>query len=164
MKTTFILILVVLQLAVHAQNKPFESHPGQLGNKAFAHWIGSASGSGEGIFYFRKNIQLESLPDRFIIHISADNRYRLYVNGEEVSWGPAVGDMNNWNYESIDIAPFLKKGSNIIAAQVWNRGRLAGARQISSQTAFIPGPGSSRTITIQPGRLPESWFRETTTV
>ncbi len=41
MKTTFIFILVFLQLAVHAQNKPFVSHPGQLGNKAFPNALDS---------------------------------------------------------------------------------------------------------------------------
>jgi len=54
-----------------------------------------------------------------------------------VSWGPAPGDLENWNYETVDTAPYLKKGENIIASQVWNMGILKGPIQISIQTAFL---------------------------
>ncbi|GAB1451300.1 hypothetical protein MASR2M47_13560 [Draconibacterium sp.] len=118
-----------------AQSEPFVSHPSQLGNKAFADWIGPDSEI--GVFYFRKHLHLDAKPDSFFVHVSADNRYRLFVNGEMVLWGPAVGDLSNWNYESMDIASYLKKGKNILAAQVWNFGSNAGARQISHKTAFI---------------------------
>jgi len=137
MKNCILFILIIFQTLVYAQSKPFISHPSQLGNMDFAQWIGPQSDSEKGVFYFRKQIRLEEQPDSFIIHVSADNRYRLFVNGNRVSWGPAVGDMNNWNYETIDIAAYLKSGTNILAAQVWNLGALSGARQISHQTGFI---------------------------
>ena len=137
MKNCLLFILIVLQTLVYAQSKPFVSHPSQLGSADFAQWIGPDSGSGVGVFYFRKELRIEVKPDSFIINVSADNRYRLFVNGNSVLWGPAVGDMNNWNYETLDIAPYLTIGKNVLAAQVWNLGNLAGARQISHQTAFI---------------------------
>lgn len=34
-----------------------------------------------GIYHFRKSFELDSVPDKFIIHVSADNRYKLFVNG-----------------------------------------------------------------------------------
>jgi len=30
----------------------------------------------------------------------------------------------HWNFETIDLAPFLRKEHNVIAAQVWNEGNL----------------------------------------
>lgn len=60
------------------------------------------------------------LPKRF----SADNRYKLFVNEKLVSLGPARGDLTHWNYETVDLAPFLREGRNIIAAQVWNEAEL----------------------------------------
>ena len=90
-----------------------------------------------GIFHFRKAFALPAKPGRFIVHISADNRYRLFVNGEPVCFGPARGDLYNWYFESIDIAPYLHAGTNIIAALVWNMGTLAPVAQISNQTAFL---------------------------
>lgn len=90
-----------------------------------------------GVFHFRKKITLDAIPDSFVINVSADNRYRLFVNGESVCFGPARGDLTNWYFETIDIAPYLKAGDNIIAAVVWNMGVHAPVAQISNQTAFV---------------------------
>jgi len=90
-----------------------------------------------GVYHFRKKFSLDQKPSSFIIHISADNRYKLYVNDTMVSFGPARSDIYNWNYETIDIAPYLKQGRNVIAAIVWNFGEDRQEAQISWQTAFI---------------------------
>ncbi len=134
-----ILIFAVLffQYNLFGQSKPFVTLPEQLNDNAFAEWISPKTNADNGVFYFRKQLFINLIPDKFIIHVSADNRYRLYVNESLVSWGPAVGDLLNWNYETIDIAPYLKTGKNIIASQVWNLGGFRGARQVSNCTAFI---------------------------
>ena len=36
------------------------------------------------IVYFRKAIELDSVPESLPVRISADSRYKLYVNGEEL--------------------------------------------------------------------------------
>ena len=90
-----------------------------------------------GVFHFRKTIHLTTKPSRFIVHVSADNRYRLFVNGNPVSSGPARGDLYNWYYETVDIAPQLVSGDNTIAAVVWNMGVHAPVAQISNQTGFM---------------------------
>jgi alpha-L-rhamnosidase len=104
-----------------------------------AHWIATAwdEGNTYGVFYFRKSIDLESKPALFKVHVSADNRYKLYVNGVLVSLGPARGDTYYWNYETVDLSPYLTTGKNTIAALVWNEGRYAPAAQISVRTGFI---------------------------
>lgn len=91
-----------------------------------------------GVYHFRKSIDLPSRPASFIIHVSADNRYKLFINGEEVSAGPARGDIYNWNFETVDIAPWLKSGKNTLAAVVWNYAEKKPVAQISfNQTGFI---------------------------
>lgn len=90
-----------------------------------------------GVFHFRKSFDLKQSPEEFIIHVSADNRYRLFINGLPVCHGPARGDFAQWFYESIDIAPFLNKGKNTIAAMVWNAGEHRPKAQISDKLAFI---------------------------
>ncbi|MDT0648001.1 alpha-L-rhamnosidase C-terminal domain-containing protein [Zunongwangia sp. F260] len=136
-KIVILLLLLFAQGSMDGQSKPFVSHPDQLDKDAYAEWIGPVSNPEEGVFYYRKKFRLDSVSGSFVVHTSADNRYRLYVNSSLVSWGPAVGDLANYNYETIDIAPFLKKGENIVSAQVWNKGKYRGERQISHQTAFI---------------------------
>lgn len=90
-----------------------------------------------GVYYFRKDISLESKPSKFIIHVSADNHYKLFVNGKLASIGPARGDLHNWNYETVDIAAFLSAGKNSVAAMVWNEGEYRPEYQISLRTSFI---------------------------
>ena len=100
-----------------------------------------------GVYHFRKTITLDKAPEKFIVHISADNRYRLFVNGTPVCSGPARGDLYNWYFESVDIASYFHKGKNVIAALVWNMGVLAPVAQISNQTAFVmQGDGDKEQI------------------
>ncbi len=90
-----------------------------------------------GIYKFRKTIELAAKPASFVVHVSGDNRYKLFVNGKHVSQGPARGDLYFWNFETVDIAPFLNAGSNIVSAVVWNEGRSKPESQISYLTGFI---------------------------
>src|SRR6516162_9746743 len=79
-----------------------------------AKWIGvpNTPASGYGVYHFRKAFDLESRPERFVVHASGDNRYQLFVNGQRVAWGPARGDLFHWRFETIDLAPHLTTGRN----------------------------------------------------
>jgi alpha-L-rhamnosidase len=104
-----------------------------------AYWIAPPSDPGReyGVYYFHKNIVLAVKPASFRVKVSADNRYKLYVNGTLVSVGPARGDTYYWNYETIDLAPNLNAGENSITAIVWNEAESRPEAQISLRTAFI---------------------------
>ncbi|HEY4289600.1 MAG TPA: alpha-L-rhamnosidase N-terminal domain-containing protein [Puia sp.] len=104
-----------------------------------ANWIAAPNDPGNeyGVYYFRKKIELPVKPDRFVIYVSADNRYKLYVNGKLVSLGPARGDTYYWNYETVDLAPYLVTGKNVIAALVYNEAENRPEAQITVRTAFI---------------------------
>jgi hypothetical protein len=100
-----------------------------------------------GVYQFRKTFTLAMKPASFIVHVSADNRYKLYVNGEFVSLGPARGDIFHWNYETVDLADHLQAGKNVMAAVVWNYGDLKPEAQISYQTGLIlQGNGESEKV------------------
>ena len=106
-----------------------------------AFWITAALAPAHdyGVYHFRKHFTLAERPATFRIHVSADNRYRLFVNGVSVSVGPARGDLMHWRYETVDLAPQLHAGDNVLAAEVWNAG-LGGDRpmgQMTLQTGFI---------------------------
>lgn len=85
---------------------------------------------------FRRSVDLKAVPAKLEIDVSADNRFVLFVNGNQVASGPARGDLAHWRFRRLDIAPYLKVGSNVIAAQVWNDGKAAGVAQISARTGF----------------------------
>src|SRR5580704_16306756 len=100
------------------------SNPELLLHVWSAHWISvpNTPPYDYGVYHFRRTFDLSAAPTSFLIHITADNRYKLYVNGELVSLGPARGDLHHWRYESVDIASHLKAGKNALAAVVWNFG------------------------------------------
>ncbi|HEY7305774.1 MAG TPA: family 78 glycoside hydrolase catalytic domain [Bryobacteraceae bacterium] len=104
-----------------------------------AHWIDvpGASPYDYGVYYFRRAFELPARPEHFVVYVSADNRYQLFVNGNRVSWGPARGDLTHWRYETVDIAPQLRGGKNVLAAVVWNGGPLRAVAQITDRTGFI---------------------------
>jgi alpha-L-rhamnosidase len=122
-----------------AQPSREKINPDLLGKTWKARWIfhPTASGTGYGVFHFRKTFELDHVPENFIIHVSADNRYRLFVNGIPVSLGPARGDILNWRYETLDISPWLHKGKNTLASVVWNFGEHRPLAQFTIRSAFI---------------------------
>ncbi|RYE22005.1 MAG: alpha-rhamnosidase [Sphingobacteriales bacterium] len=106
-----------------------------------AQWIGVNIFFDFGDYYsvncYHKSITLSSKPSNFYIHVSADNHYKLFINGTLVSVGPARGTPLNWKYETLNIAPYLKAGKNSIAAMVWNEANYRPAWQLTVRTGFI---------------------------
>lgn len=102
-------------------------------------WIAvpNTSAHDYGVYYFRKDINLKSLPSSFPVDVSGDNRYKLFVNGKMVSLGPARSDVQNWNYEHLDIASYLQEGKNVVAAVVWNDGAMKPEANMSYRTGFF---------------------------
>jgi len=70
----------------------------------------------------RRTFNLKSVPAKAVINVTADTRYRLYVNGKHVNRGPARGFQETWSYDTLNITLFLKKGKNVIAVIVHNYG------------------------------------------
>ena len=71
---------------------------------------------------FNKKVTLEKQPEELIAHISADSKYWLYINDENVVFEGSVkrgADENSGYYDSVDIATYLKEGENSICALVW---------------------------------------------
>ena len=67
--------------------------------------------------YFRKEIHL-SAPVKGELKISADSRYKLYINEKLVEVGPSKGDRQIWYYDAIDITNYLSEGLNAFAVKV----------------------------------------------
>ena len=141
MKFHFKILLLVLYLVstnLSAQQVT-EINPELLCRPWAAKWISfpDNSNSQYGVYLFRKEIIIKTKPDKFIIHVSADNRYKLYINGVYVCNGPARSYLFKWNFESIDISSYLHSGKNIISSVVWNFAEHRPLAQISGQTGFI---------------------------
>jgi hypothetical protein len=128
--------------------------PRVFGGALAASWIsdGDTPGTAFGVFHFRRVLELPARPDRFLVHVSADNRYRLFVNGAQVSSGPQRSDLMHWRYETVDLAPQLRAGRNVLAALVWNWGPHRPVAQFSRRTAFLLQGDGEREAVANTGR------------
>lgn len=70
------------------------------------------------LVYFRKEFSLEKVPESVKIRISADTRYKLYVNGELTELGPVKGDRLTWYVDTAELSSRLKEGKNVLAVEV----------------------------------------------
>ena len=137
-----VLVRTVIVLAVTPHVAPAQSTanaPRIFANAPEAVWIAPPGMPADsfGVFHARRTFDLATKPDHFLVHVSADNRYRLYLNGAQVSTGPQRSDVMHWRYETVDLAPHLKAGTNTLAAVVWNWGPHHPVAQHSVRTGFL---------------------------
>ena len=89
----------------------------------------------------RKKVTLSGKPSSAVVRIAAENKYWLYVNGQLVAPDGGLDvrpDLTNTYYDSLDIAPYLTSGDNVIAALVWYKGGVAGySQQMKSDGGFL---------------------------
>ena len=75
---------------------------------------------------YRKQIDLQKKPAAALAKIAVDSKYWLWINGKLVVFegglkrGPNPTDTY---YDEVDLAPYLKSGSNTIAVLLWYFGK-----------------------------------------
>jgi hypothetical protein len=150
-----ILIIFLSASGLRAQLIPDpELPPALLTKKWESHWVRvpDTDPRGYGVYLFRNSLELERVPESFRIHISADNRYKLFVNGRWIGLGPARSDTDNWIFETYDLAQWMNEGTNTIAVLVWNMGMLKPWAQHSLYTGLIiQGNGAAESTLNTPG-------------
>jgi len=72
------------------------------------------------------------------VHVSADERYELFLDGKFIGRGSERGDQTNWYYETYDLQ--LAQGEHTIVAKVWSLGPMAPFAQMSVKHGFIFAP------------------------
>lgn len=73
--------------------------------------------------HFVKEFETDSAGD-YEIRISADDYYKLYINGQFVCQGPAPAYVDSYHFNQIDISDFIQKGKNRIAVHVYYQGLI----------------------------------------
>ncbi|KAH7400435.1 Six-hairpin glycosidase-like protein [Cadophora sp. MPI-SDFR-AT-0126] len=90
------------------------------------------------IVNFKRNFDLTAVPTSTILHISADTRYKIYVNGKRIAVGPSRSSLMIWYYDTIDIAPYLQTEANEIKVVVLRYFAATRAAMPFERTSF-PG-------------------------
>ncbi len=100
-----------------------------------ASWVACAK-TGEPPFVtaYRKAFSLQEAAE-LRIHVSADERYELFLDGQRIGRGPERGNRNNWFYESYELP--LAKGEHVLVARVWSLGGMAPVAQMTVYPGFF---------------------------
>lgn len=150
MKTIIVSSLLMLfsTTTILGNSQPSLQNERLLTQQWDASWITvpNIDGQAYGVYEFCKNIELANTPSQYTVHVSADNRYKLFVNDVLMSVGPARSDMQHWNYETLDLAPNLHAGKNEVKAIVWNEGTDRAEANMSVQTGFLLQGDNDATI------------------
>lgn len=127
-------------------------------------WVGtrewkqdkSTFSSGSCLVYFKAFVYAQR-GSRCVLSISANNRYKLWVNGRRISEGPCKGDRYRQFFDAVDISEFLIEGVNVIAAEVlyyspakYGDGNKTGPLSVVSNT-FGPMLAVGGTVTASDG-------------
>ena len=72
---------------------------------------------------FRRELQARR-GGRYLLRITADDYYKLYVNGRLVTQGPAPSYPTSYYYNEVDITEYISKGKNIIAVHTYYQGLI----------------------------------------
>ena len=84
-----------------------------------------------------------------LARITADDYYKLYINGEFVCQGPASGYPEHYYYNTVDIARWLHPGQNVLAVHLYYQGLLNrvwnsrdGRMGVCAQVCLLRGDGT----------------------
>lgn len=100
-----------------------------------ARWIGCPGADrGPVVTAYRLRFEVKS-KSVARVHVTADERYELFLDGERIGRGSERGDRDNWFFETYDIP--MTKGEHVIVARVRSLGGLAAYAQMSVRPGFM---------------------------
>ncbi len=73
---------------------------------------------------FRRRFTLDSLPQNARLFITADDYYKVYINGTFVSQGPAPAYPSRYGYNTLDVTAYLREGENVMAVHTLYQGLI----------------------------------------
>jgi alpha-L-rhamnosidase len=118
-----------------------------------ARWIWDAGPPSPQNYYLhaRKSFDLDAAPSAAKLLISADSKYKLYVNGEFIRRGPARSDSRWQQYDEFDVRSKLRPGRNAIAVLVHHYGDGRIGFMLNERAGLIcqlnlDGPSGKRSI------------------
>lgn len=122
--TALLLCLAALLLgagASHSQPPPLNKYPTRVWTGRWI-WTEGDPAPKNSYTHFRKSFTLGSTPREGKLHITADSRYMLWVNGSFAGRGPVRSDRRHLYFDTWDVTPRLRKGKNVIAVLVHHYG------------------------------------------
>ena len=73
---------------------------------------------------FRKRFSLTKCPEKALLHITADDYYKVWLNGHFVTQGPAPSYDFQYAYNTVDVTAYLTAGENVLAVHTLYQGLI----------------------------------------
>ena len=126
----------VQRIVLQANELPFAARVREVGWATLGIWPARWIQAPAGAMHWAARLRLSlSQPLRVRLHVSADERYRLFIDGERAGDGPERGTPQAWHYESYDLD--LGIGEHLLLAHVWSLGGRAPLAQESIAPGFL---------------------------
>ena len=127
------------------KHKKIKSDLSNIMNEGFIHgsfpqcnaqwiWHPDSHGTDYKVLLFKRSFTLNKT-ETIRLHVSADQRFELFADGELVGRGPERGDRFNWFIHSYEIK--LPKGKHTLTVRCWWIGDMAPFSQITLRGGFL---------------------------
>lgn len=131
-------------------------------------WLGDDTAPYHFHLFARKGFDLRGKPARAAVHITAGDRYLLYVNGTYLGRGPERCDPRRLSFDTHDVAHLLVGGRNCIAIHAYAYGCNSGTHRDGRAGLMaqleIEDQAGARTVVATDGswkaRAAEGWRRD----
>lgn len=130
-------------------------------------WCEGESRPRNTYLYARKTFKLPAKPAHAGLRITADSRYKLFVNGTYVGRGPVRSLPGRQYFDTYDIAEYLTKGNNVIAVLAYHLGQgtysyMPGRAALICEAEIEWDGGSEKIITDETWKVmkSEAWNNE----
>ncbi|MBA8793808.1 hypothetical protein FHX74_001413 [Friedmanniella endophytica] len=114
-----------------------------------ARWIAVPGASAPVVAGYRLALEVEA-DTELLVHVSADERYALHLDGALVGRGPERSEVGAWAFETYRVT--LPAGRHWLAAQVWSLGDGAPYAQQSFGHGFLVATEPGASVDLDTGR------------
>lgn len=125
-------------MRIDQSQPPFPRNPSAPWNEQTAWpawWVNCAeTGQPPFVTLYRLNVNFEA-PVHLRFHVSADERYILFLDENRLGRGPERGTPSRWFYESFE--EDITAGEHTFWALVWSAGKYAAPAQMSVRPGFL---------------------------
>ena len=127
----------------------FEKTPWDRRGHWDASWVGCA-GAGEPPLVTAYRLRFDwSVAGDVRLHVSADERYELFLDGRRVGRGPERGTTEHWFHDTLDVP--LGAGAHVLVARVFSLGPHAPLAQFQVRPAFLLAADGPEAKTLDTG-------------
>ena len=119
MKLTTLLFLFVVTVSL--RELPAQGVGTDRADASFV-WVNADTAESFQVAYFRRTVPIPGPVDEATLHLFADSRYLLTVNGVTVNFGPARFYPDHPTFDTYDLRPYLRPGENVIGVKVLSNG------------------------------------------